>query len=64
MRGLVITYTCVAVLTFGYAASNPRTMFPKHDISVSSLIAAGMWPLYWSWEAFDLGRSALEPADD
>lgn len=53
-------YALVALLTFGYAASNAACkphMFSLSTVqecrAMTGLVAGISWPLFWSWEAFD-----------
>ena len=59
-------YAMLGLLTFGYAASDPNSCSYAHIIqrgecrSFVGLVSGIMWPLYWSREAFEAGRAALQ----
>ena len=53
----MIGYAVVAIITFGYGASNLSGNCGPHpcstfDQAVGGVFAAVLWPLYWSWEAW------------
>lgn len=72
MVKLMVAYAAVALLTFGFAASSTqsckRRAFggPLQSVDCRAnvgLISGAVWPLYWSWSAFDAGRAALQEAE-
>ncbi len=65
-----VAYWVIALLTFGYVASGSETCssIPRQDqrsacLATAGLMAAPLWPLYWTWEGFDAGRQALKGRD-
>jgi hypothetical protein len=56
-----LAYGAIGILTFGYSAANAACDYGESRISrsfqtdcqaSSGMVAAVVWPLYWSWEAF------------
>lgn len=50
----LIAYILGAIITFGHAAAH--VSHPGRDTTLhatTGIIAAMVWPLYWSWEAFE-----------
>ncbi|RIA37507.1 hypothetical protein DFR49_3392 [Hephaestia caeni] len=51
-------YACIAIVTFGHAAANhacDRSPYAPNcagQASINAFVAAAVWPLYWSWEAW------------
>ena len=60
-------YWLIALLTFGYVASGTNcepSIYPTNsgpECAVFKGMAGGaLWPLYWTWEGFTIGRQALK----
>lgn len=60
-------YWLIALLTFGYVASGTNcgpSIYSTNsgpECAVFKGMAGGaLWPLYWSWEGFSIGRQALK----
>lgn len=63
-------YSTVALLTFGYASTDPRfscgsgDLAPEGDmfcaVMLGATLAAPAWPIFWTWEGFSIGRQALK----
>jgi hypothetical protein len=54
----VFAYALCAVLTFGHAAANTectrdRVQECTEEAALNGALAGLVWPLYWSWVAFD-----------
>ena len=70
MKYLISGYAIVALVTFGFAATDPRRVCydnwkgevidfcPSSTIVKSSLPAGLFWPAYWSWELADWIRES------
>lgn len=57
---IIAAYVTIAMITFGYAAAkhkpDPCTwciQSPEEGKAMAGLAAGTMWPLYWTWEAFE-----------
>jgi hypothetical protein len=54
----VAIYAAVAIVTFGRAAANAECIYVRaeagcsNDKAAKGFMAAAIWPLYWSWEAW------------
>ncbi|APD21378.1 hypothetical protein Iz_34 [Brucella phage Iz] len=63
-------YLALAVLTFGYIASETKCeqSFMSAQTNTECAVVRGVvggitWPLYWTWEGFSIGRQVLKGGD-
>lgn len=59
-------YLAIALLTFGYIASGTQcepSNFTGKDrtdcVVMKGATGGALWPLYWTWEVFSLGRNII-----
>lgn len=62
-----VAYWLIALLTFGYVASGTNcepSIFSTNSRSecaaLKGMMGGALWPLYWTWEGFSIGRQALK----
>lgn len=68
-----VAYWVIALLTFGYVSTDPRfacgkgALAPEGGMScaviLGATLAAPVWPVFWTWEGFSIGRQALKGGD-
>lgn len=64
IKTCISAYLIIAILTFGYAASSTecsnKTLELRDCQAFRGFVSATLWPLYWTWEGFVLGRTTLQ----
>lgn len=67
-RLAIALYAAVAMVTFGHSTAQPKQCWAldhgkwvecsSFEVGVDGLTSAALWPLYWSWVAWEADKPA------